>query len=383
MLKRLWPSFSNIKSLLLFIIYHHLLATLGTTVGLVFIIIMISLIIYGYPGLAYLIEGWLGFTLFSVQYFTILLLISLIGIVLSFFFTIRLGFPLARFIKRSLESIADAVEAITRGKLHHRLHIEGEHEIAQVGKQFNRMADKLEQQVSSLQSLVNKNSILLNQAEQAASLDERRRLARELHDAVSQQLFAISMNMASLPKLMDRSPQEAKQNFQQVERMVHLTQQELRALIMHLRPVTLEGVPLQKGLENLLQDLKQNNDSLTIHWHIDPITAIEQGIEDQVFRVVQEAISNILRHANATKIQLTLMANKERLLLQIEDDGLGFEVSKIKKSSYGLSTMKERVETIGGRLDIISIPDIGTRLEIRVPIKVKEADYSNDRNEEN
>ncbi|WP_234410383.1 HAMP domain-containing sensor histidine kinase [Caldalkalibacillus mannanilyticus] len=259
---------------------------------------------------------------------------------------------------------------MTRGNLEYRLKVEGKDELSQVGKQFNAMADRIEDQVTSLQALVNENHVLVQQAEYAASLEERRKLARDLHDAVSQQLFAVSMTMAALPRLIDQQPDRAKQHLQQVEEMIIQAQQELRGLIMHLRPVTLEGHSLAVGLEQLLEELRVKNPDLQIQWEIDPIDTLEDGIEDQLFRVAQEAISNVLRHSKALEFKLILRAKPERVYFKLEDNGIGFSLQESRKASYGLQTMRERIEKIGGSLDILTYPGKGTKIDIRVPIQL-------------
>lgn len=369
MIKKLFSSSFHTVNILWLVLRQQLKATLGTSISIVILFLLFSLLVTEFSPWQNEIEDSLGIIFYSPPYFILLGIISCLGILSALTFAIWAGYPLGRYLKRSLQSIADAADAFTRGKLDYRLKVEGSDEVSQVGLQYNQMADRIEKQVGSLQRLVNENTLLVQQAEQAASLDERRKLARDLHDAVSQQLFAVSMTMAALPRLMDTQPEQAKVHLLQVEEMVTMAQQELRALIMHLRPVTLDGHSLKEGVDQLLAELTQKYPDLQLEWEIKVEAILEQGIEDHLFRVIQEAISNVLRHAKATHFTLKLLQKQERLLLTLEDNGIGFISSNTKKSSYGISTMRERIEDIGGRFDLISFPTTGTRIEIRVPIQ--------------
>jgi NarL family two-component system sensor histidine kinase LiaS len=369
MFKKMFSTNFHAINILWLVLRQQLKATLGTAFSLVFLLILLSLILTELTSWRDEVEYFFGFSFYSPPYLVLLGIIIGLGTLSAFTFALWAGYPLGRYLKKSLQSIADAADAFTRGKLDYRLQSDGNDEVSRVGLQYNQMADRIEKQVNSLQRLVNENTLLVQQAEQSASLDERRKLARELHDSVSQQLFAVSMTMAALPRLIDQEPEQAKQSFHQVEGMVTIAQQELRALIMHLRPVTLDGYTLEEGINQLLDELTQKYPDLQLEWEIGADTELAQGVEDQLFRVIQEAISNMLRHAKATHFMLKLQQTPERLLLIIEDNGIGFDLSEQKKSSYGISTMRERIEDLGGRFDLITYPSTGTRIEIRVPIQ--------------
>lgn len=352
------------------ILRQQLMATMGTVVTLIIVILIASLFISEFTGWQDEVEGLIGLNLYSIEYYIILALIFITGIILAFFYTLFIGFPLGRELKKNLHLVNDGAEAFSRGRLDHRIKVEGINEISKVGQDFNKMADRIEKQVDSLQRLVDENVRLVNQTKITAALDERRNLARELHDAVSQELFAVSMTLSALPKLIDSDKEKAKLYFAQVEGMVSNAQQELRALIMHLRPVTLEGNSLYQGLQQLLNELQQKHPQIEWKWTIEEGTKFSQGVEDQLFRVVQEGISNMLRHSKATVFSLKISQKQERVILLMEDNGIGFDITDKKTSSYGISNMKERIEEIGGRLDIIAYPNKGTRYEIRVPLKI-------------
>lgn len=314
------------------------------------------------------IKNFLGFELFSVQFYRLVIIVFIFGFLSSIVAAILISFPFSRNIKNELQKISDANEIFSRGNLDYRIQPSGYAEIRDIGKQFNEMAQRTQKQVESLQRLINQNKDLLEGAHEAASTEERRKIARELHDAISQQLFAISTTVSAIPKLMDSRPEEAKRYFEMVEKMVTMAQQELRALIMHLRPVNLEENCLKDGIEALLGELETKNPGIKIKRELQNVEGISAGVENNLFRVIQEAVSNILRHSKATSFSVRLFSSEKVLVLIVEDNGVGINTGENKKSSYGLLTMRERVEEIGGRFNVISFPGKGTKIEIRVPI---------------
>lgn len=342
---------------------HGLITVFFTILG----VLVISLLLTEGMSNNYL-EDNLGISYLSAEYFRLLFIVGFIGFFGSLGATLVVGLPVGRTLRRLLHVIRDANEKLSRGKLDYRLGIRGYIELEEISNQFNRMAQRTEKQVESLQRLINQNEELLAGAEEAASSQERRKIARELHDAISQQLFAINTTVAAIPKLMDTRPEEAKKYFNMIEKMVSMAQQELRALIMHLRPVNLEEHCLKEGIERLLGELDIKHENINIYQELNNIEGLAPGLENNIFRVTQEAISNILRHSKATKFSVKLFQKEKVLTLIIEDNGVGIKNSESKKSSYGMATMRERIEELGGRFDVISFPNKGTRIEVRVPV---------------
>lgn len=303
--------------------------------------------------------------LFSNTFFSISFIAALFIFFISSVVSFLYSYPFSKYIRNRIEKLVDAATMFTRGKLTTMVKYEGDDEFAQLSEKFNAMAEHYEKQVVSLQKLLNENSLLIEQAEQAASLEERRKLARDLHDAVSQQLFAISMTMAALPKLIEKDQTKAKLILNNVEKMVNNAQQELRALIMHLRPVTLDGKTFKEGIQSLLEELKVKNSHLNFKWENQLKSQLPSRIEDQLFRIIQEVISNMLRHSQANTFEIKTFEKDERMFIILEDDGIGFHVDEMDKSgSYGLMTMKERMIEIGGHFKLISYPNKGTKVEL-------------------
>lgn len=225
----------------------------------------------------------------------------------------------------------------------------------------------IETQRASLQRLATEKVETNDAIVQERLLAERQRLARELHDSVSQQLFAASMLLSALTE-QEQDPKSQKQ-LGQVEKVVQQAQLEMRALLLHLRPVALRNKTLAEGLEDLILEL-QEKVYFNIDYQIEEI-ALSKTEEDHLFRIAQEALSNTLRHAKANEVELLFIARDQLAILRIQDNGLGFDVDGDKTSSYGLRNMAERAVEIGCTYKIVSVPNEGTIVEVKVPLKME------------
>jgi NarL family two-component system sensor histidine kinase LiaS len=277
------------------------------------------------------------------------------------------GFWSSFRVSRRLEQLNEVMLYLEKGNLSHTVPPLGEDEIGRLGEQLNRISTKWEEQVSSLQRLSTNNAQLAEKAKYSAVVEERQRLARDLHDAVSQQLFAISMTATAVGRTLDKDFEKARRQIHLIEEMASVAQSEMRALLLHLRPVHLEGKQLSEGLLELLQEL-QTKVPIDISWEMDKNIQLPKGIEDHLFRIVQEALSNTLRHSKATTMEIKLQHPPDAIRLTIRDNGIGFEMDHQKNASYGLVSMRERVNEVGGSITIVTAPDKGTRIEIRVPL---------------
>ena len=154
--------------------------------------------------------------------------------------------------------------------------------------------------------------------------------------------------------------------------MIRQSKLEMRALLLHLRPVPLKGKSLQGGIKTLLTELTEKV-PMEVTWHIEDFP-ISKGIEDQLFRILQESVSNTLRHAKADSLEVMLIERDSHIILRVVDDGIGFNVEDVRAGSYGLQNMRERALEVGGTCKIISLPNQGTRLEVKVPQVESEGD---------
>ena len=160
------------------------------------------------------------------------------------------------------------------------------------------------------------------------------------------------MMMSAINETKDSTENEieAKQ-LKMVEEMIHQSQLEMRALLLHLRPVALKGKSLQEGMEELLMELMQKV-TMDIKWKLEDFP-VEKGVEDHLFRILQESVSNTLRHSKASQFEVLLIKRDGFIILRVTDDGVGFDVDEQKAGSYGLQNMYERAVEIGGNLKIV------------------------------
>lgn len=238
--------------------------------------------------------------------------------------------------------------------------------IEQTVEQLRQKMIRLQQEI---QSYSDRPTVIAGETKEEILAQERHRLARELHDSVSQQLFAATMMLSALSEVAQKQADNAQmlQSLTTVERVLNEAQSEMRALLLHLRPVNLEGKSLRDGIIQLLNELKTKI-AIQITWDIDSIT-LPSGIEDNLFRIVQELLSNTLRHAKAQEIEVYLKQLGQSVLLKVIDDGTGFDTNVEQKAgSYGLNNIVERAHSVGGTAKIISLPNQGTSVEIRVPL---------------
>lgn len=268
-------------------------------------------------------------------------------------------------MRQTLLELDDAITDVIQGNAIKK-HDQAADHLHSVYTKLNQLAEKLSEQTQTTQKMANETAKLEEQAVQKIISEERNRLARELHDSVSQQLFAASMLMSTINESRANAEDTESNQLRLVEQTIHQSQLEMRALFLHLRPVQLHGKALKMGIEQLLNELRLKV-PMSISWTVEPVN-LEKGIEDQLFRILQESVSNVLRHAKATKLNVLLLAPENHVILRISDDGVGFNPQTNKPGSYGLANMKERAAQIGGHLKLVSIPGHGTILEVNVPI---------------
>lgn len=304
-------------------------------------------------------------TLISLTWFHlpfVLLLLIFVGFVGTFS-----GYFYGNMLKKRLETLVESILKFERGNYAHRVPELGEDEVGVMADHLNEMVSRVEAQVASLQKLSTEKTEWDEQLKRTAVSEERQRLARELHDAVSQQLFAISMMTSAIQEDADSVDDKVRERIAAVEQMAGNAQNEMRALLLHLRPATLEGKGLKEGLAELIDEF-QAKQPIKIQWEAEDIPELAKGVEDHLFRIVQEAMSNVFRHSQATSVTVKLGVAGSQIFLRVIDNGVGFDMANSKPSSYGLQSIQERANEIGGVADMISFPDKGTQIEIKVPI---------------
>lgn len=271
---------------------------------------------------------------------------------------------------KQIKHISDSFIDVEQGKPIQHSSKKQVSEIDSVLQKMSKLQQHVAEQVVLSQKLANERAEDQEKRVQEIVSQERNRLARELHDSVSQQLFGASMLMSAINETRSLENETENRQLQMVEQMIHQSQLEMRALLLHLRPVPLKGKTLQEGIKELLMELKQKV-PINITWKMED-TALDKGIEDHLFRILQESVSNILRHSKATSLEVLLICREQMIIMRVTDDGKGFDVEQSRTGSYGLQNMHERAVEIGGTLKIVSVVQKGTRLEVKVPVLKKD-----------
>lgn len=296
-----------------------------------------------------------------------LLIIAIIGGSMLFFI---LGY----WQKRLLKPLATALHRVAGGDIEEQgmqVHLERYPYLKDPFYDLHTITQQLRTISIEIQRLTAQPLHLDGQTKEEILETERHRLARELHDSVSQELFAAMMMLSAMNEVAKKNdvPQTQQKQVAMITDIINKAQSEMRALLLHLRPINLEGKTLKKGIEQLLVELKTKV-NIQITWQIQEVS-VASNVEDQVFRIVQELLSNTLRHAKAKEVEVYLHQVDQLLLFRFIDDGIGFDVSEVKSGSYGLMNIRERVHSIGGTLKIISFKNQGTSVEIKIPIFTK------------
>ncbi|MHA6251653.1 sensor histidine kinase [Oceanobacillus sp. CAU 1775] len=278
------------------------------------------------------------------------------------------GFTMSGNMKSRLDSLSVLITQFSNGNYQSSVYFEEEDEIARIGSELNELGKKLQAQVKSLQRMADEKAEFAKSAHKSAVIEERQRLARDLHDAVSQQLFALNMMSEAAVRQIDVNPDVAKDQIIEVSNIALQAQTEMRALLLHLRPVHLSGDPLPKGIHKLISELQMRS-QIDFQVNVNDELILNETTEEHVFRIIQEALSNILRHSQATIVNLDITTRKNELFVHIRDNGKGFDIADENgnKTSYGMRTMRERSEEIGGTFKIHSKLGEGTYLDIRIP----------------
>jgi signal transduction histidine kinase len=211
------------------------------------------------------------------------------------------------------------------------------------------------------------NARLYEESRELSVLSERNRLALDLHDAVSQKLFGLVLVAESAGTLLERDPGGAREQVAKLQTLAQEARDELRSLVFELRPPDLERDGLCGALRKHVELLRRLQ-PVEIDLDLDAELEREPARDRELLRIAQEAIHNSLRHAQAQHLAVRLHREDGRVLLEVEDDGVGFDPSAraLRATHLGLTSMEERAERMGARLEISSAPGSGTRVRIDV-----------------
>ncbi|HYG57142.1 MAG TPA: histidine kinase [Symbiobacteriaceae bacterium] len=285
------------------------------------------------------------------------------------------GFMMARTLKRRLWEAGDMASRIARGDFGARLPMGNGDEVGWLEEQLNAMASHLETAMHNLQQLAEQNRRLAEEAGRGAALEERARLARDLHDTVNQQLFVLAMRAAAARKRLERGDVEAvAPDLATLEELARQAHGEARKLILQLRPTTLEQQGLGPALAEYVKATAAK-EGWQVEDGIDQTVRVGGKAGENLFRVAQEALNNVSKHAMAHTVWVRLERNAQGVLLQLRDDGQGFDPrAGVRPTAVGLAGMQERVEALGGTLRVRSSRSEGTEVTVTLPPQAEGGD---------
>ncbi len=261
------------------------------------------------------------------------------------------GYWTARTLSQRLEKLERATREWEAGRFTIMVQDDTQDELGALARRLNEMAAQLQH--------------LVHTREMVAMLEERHRLARELHDAVKQHLFSASMQLGVVQALLEIEPGRARGALHEAQRLLRHAQEELTALIHELRPLPLRDHPLPKAVQIYVAQWAEHT-GCTTDVDVDEVPPLPLPHQIALFRLLQEALNNVERHSQAHSVKVHLASTPDGVLLSIEDDGVGFDVNEAT-AGVGLVSMHERVRALGGRLTIRSNPGHGTHIMAYVP----------------
>ncbi len=210
------------------------------------------------------------------------------------------------------------------------------------------------------------NAELYRSAQALAVLQERQRLAQNLHDAVNQSLFSAGLIAEVLPRIWDQGEDMTRQSLEELSRLTRGAMAEMRGLLAELRPATLTDAELGELLR-LLGNAFAGRSNVPTKVTVTGEGALPADVQVTLYRICQEAITNIGKHADARNVSIRLVHESDGVDLHIVDDGRGFDPDLVESGHYGLGMMRERAQGIGAQLTVTSSPGVGTDVRIRWP----------------
>jgi two-component system NarL family sensor kinase len=212
---------------------------------------------------------------------------------------------------------------------------------------------------------------LYSRSMQIGAIEERNRLAREIHDTLAQGLAAVTLHLESADALLDADAgnERVQQAVQQALRMTRANLEEARRSVLDLRAAPLEGRSLSAALTTLAQTSASEGNVEVIYVEGGSARPLPVRVEAGLFRIAQEALNNVMQHAEARKARILLETTAEAVRLVVEDDGRGFVAGQAREGRFGLVGLSERARLLGGHLRLETSPGAGTRVDVTIPVE--------------
>jgi PAS domain S-box-containing protein len=206
---------------------------------------------------------------------------------------------------------------------------------------------------------------LYEQARQLSALEERQRLARELHDSVSQALYSIALGARTARTWLERDPAKAAEPLDYVRSLAEAGLAEMRALIFELRPESLQNEGLAAALTKQTDALRARH-GIDVQVSLCDEPSMSMEVREALYRIAQESLHNTIKHARASRVDVALSCSEAAIILQVADNGLGFDTAEPFPGHLGLRSMRERAERVGGTFEVNSSLGSGTRIRVQI-----------------
>ena len=233
--------------------------------------------------------------------------------------------------------------------------------------------EEIEKQQAELQTAHQQLQSYTAQAEELAVLEDRNRLARNLHDSVAQTIFSMRLTAEAAKMLLEQDPSRVGTELEKLQTLAKSALAEMRSLIFELRPTAVTELGLVPALRHHVMTLEKQYD-LAVELQVSGEPHLSELDAQRLFRISQEALNNVVKHSQTDKVCLTLRFNGDRVFLQVEDQGIGFDPQSLSTAGdhIGLAGMQERVDAMGGLLTIDSFSGGGTRVTVEVTSTAEE-----------
>jgi two-component system NarL family sensor kinase len=224
--------------------------------------------------------------------------------------------------------------------------------------------------IGDMLSIAIERARLFANSAEIGAVEERNRLAREIHDTLAQGLSAIALQLETADALIEAnaSSEQIQQALNQALSLTRVNLEEARRSVLDLRAATLEGRTLPQVLESLAENYNSKGLFRATYKEKGPIRPLPVRIETGIYRIAQEALVNVAQHANASQVLIRLITKPSQVTFSVEDDGIGFDPNKIPDERFGLIGLNERAKLLGGNLQIRSSPNEGTKVIVHIPI---------------
>lgn len=286
-------------------------------------------------------------------YSTFFLIMTFVVLAVSLPVGAVFGWLASRGLRKRLVTLAAATQAWSTGDFSIVPSDKSGDEIGELTRALNRMAEQLQTHLTTREELTR--------------IEERNRLARDLHDTVKQQTYAARMQLSAAKNLLASDPTAAAEHLNAALQLNRETQQELQLIIEELRPPALEGRGLAPALREYAERWQEHT-GIKVEIAIAGERSLPLDVEQTLYRVLQESLSNIARHAEADSVTLTLSMDTDKVTLVIADNGRGFEPAAVSTNSLGINGMKSRLAEIGGALTLETALGAGTRVIAEVKL---------------